>query len=91
MEWTQGPWESRETHETYEVVDSVGCVLVRTSRALDPDGMTDNERIARLIAAAPELYEALQIARVYVERDAKNLMPADIDFINAAIAKAEGR
>ena len=43
---------------------------------------------ARLIAAAPDLLEALRLALPYVEDASDSASPADQDFIRAAIAKA---
>jgi hypothetical protein len=56
------------------------------------------ERFAHLIAAAPDLYAALQLARVYVEAAVrvgnvphKESAATALAAIRAALAKAEGR
>lgn len=57
-------------------------------------GVEEAEANARLIAAAPDLYEASKalVASTYAP-DGMRLAPArsDVDAIEAAIAKAEGR
>jgi hypothetical protein len=55
--------------------------------APDPEGMAN----ARLIAAAPEMYEALKRCVVELEFHADGHSLAEIEIANAAIAKAEGR
>jgi len=42
---------------------------------------------ASLFAAAPEMYEALKMAQIWLDADGQ----FDMRAINAAIAKAEGR
>lgn len=44
-------------------------------------------KLAHLIAAAPDLLEALKIAQLWLDVDGRY----DMQGINAAIAKAEGR
>lgn len=80
---TPGPWVATP--------DPLGCETDWMVGASDghPDGVAVcNKRDARLIAAAPELLEALQIARdfaAYAQAE-----PADLALIDAAIAKATG-
>lgn len=75
---TPGPWIFCGTH----VDDSRGLPLVRSShRDFDKINCAD----FHLIAAAPELLEALRYARRFV--DPEN---CDVAFIDAAIAKARG-
>jgi len=55
----------------------------------DPSG--DEEADARLIAAAPELLEALELARDHIDMAALEVSHCkDADRIRAAIAKARG-
>jgi hypothetical protein len=46
-----------------------------------------NEANARLIAAAPDLYAVLKVAQLWLDIDGRY----DMQGINAALAKAEGR
>ena len=57
--WTPGPWQAKERHANYKgfvVLHDTGSGL----RRVDSDGIYENSANARLIAAAPDLYEALQ-------------------------------
>ena len=91
---TPGPWEWKPHGEGYtdyglygpngeEIADD-GSAWGEYKQAIDPNGAN-----ARLIAAAPEMYEALVYAR--------NVLPNDKwaddarGIIVATIAKAEGR
>jgi hypothetical protein len=60
------------------------------------DGKFERERRGRLIAAAPELLEALKIAAKFMLDvryviDRRDAYTPTLDKINTAIAKAEGR
>jgi len=87
---TPGPWrldeignvESEAVHNIAVVFSAAGQVNWSGS---DFDTLAHCEANARLIAAAPELLEALKYARRF-------LKPSDHDtaFVDAAIAKAEG-
>jgi len=94
---TPGPW----THD--EAQDFRICVF--TEGPEDPicdvrchDGSSSGEHgeaNARLIAAAPELLSALHIAKHYADchdlATADEKVREDLEVINAAIAKAEGK
>lgn len=73
---TKGPWQVRK-NDYYYLVESEGYLIAQNERKAD----------ALLIAAAPELLEALKLAYDNLRRDAPDsvLIP-----INKAIAKAEG-
>jgi hypothetical protein len=88
VQCTPGPWIVTEPH------GSVGHV----SRSEDGFGdicTTWNgnaQANARLIAAAPEMYEALKAARLYVECCTEPNTPAEeaLALLDAALRKAEG-
>ena len=85
---TPGPWEQ----STVKAANGDVCHGVKSSAAFITvawlNGRTENEAIknARLIAAAPELLEALKLARQIIGR------PDDYctKIIDSAIAKATG-
>ena len=86
---TPGPWVVRESS-----CGSVGTDSILTALAFgdDPDCKADDRMVAnaRLIAAAPELLEALKA--ICDEQDANEgyATPATYDAARAAIAKATG-
>jgi len=91
---TAGPWFV-EAWSTLEVVSGVGMTICRTTGVAMP--LTpEREANARLIAAAPEMYEALKYALRCFDRESYDLMKS-LDPVQAialakhAIAKAEGR
>lgn len=88
---TRGPWHwsnhYRDSRDdiTWSLVDSTGYGILSCDGVCNsPQGFGDHENAA-LIAAAPDMYEALKIAL-----DETDGTPA-YDFVLAAIAKAEGR
>ncbi len=90
--FTKGPW-SIDPRYPNDVVGADGRDVAETH--LSPGHVRPlDERTAnaRLIAAAPEMYEALKAARDYlydVGRD-KDMAPT-VDKIAAALLKAQGR
>jgi hypothetical protein len=56
----------------------------------DSDGRTDCASNARLIAAAPELLEALKDLLEWFDDESRSPRPAPLKKARAAIAKAEG-
>jgi hypothetical protein len=74
---TPGPWRSTG----YQIFS--GTVLVASQPACDPEGMAN----ARLIAAAPDLLEALKFV---LSAHGEQLHDA-FDDAHKAITKAEGR
>lgn len=87
---TPGPWKQHLVDETLIVASDRTTVA---STSIDYDKAETAEANARLIAAAPELLEALKIARDYIGANLGTYAQAGADFdkVSAAIAKAEGR
>lgn len=107
--WTPGPWEYRpQQYDDWGIVRSADSawdgIVARGfgARYLDESeedrhraARTDPyEANARLIAAAPELYDALVAAvallRAFVHEDTDRLAAAVLSGARAALAKAEG-
>ena len=88
---TPGPWKSRPENKGSwtAVVHAAGgeCIAVCSS------GSADNHANARLVAAAPELLEALQFCLDQMDPDRHTVERIDkaMDRAYAAIAKAEGK
>lgn len=105
---TQGPWKffpaltASENHKGFRVVGGRAAWLLADVVPLDAAGK-EGEANARLIAAAPELLEALRNAVALADRNRANAeaegatvartaeMQAVYDACVAAIAKAEGK
>lgn len=88
MKHTKGPWRYEDGTKTIRSVPGNHWIA-----SLDSwDGAIDNEANARLIAAAPEMLEALREAKQILER-AKQYFPKYVlaNSIDPAITKAEGR
>jgi len=95
---TPGPWQVIEdNHDDYEEghiaieADEAGrdvAVVVSTNPESQVDLSPEEWANARLIAAAPELLEAL---RLLVMLDQSSIDDGDWQRARAAIAKAEGR
>ena len=97
--FTPGPWRSishgsREVQRPY-VISETGIILADCN-AESSDG--ENEANARLIAAAPDMFRALEHARfvigIFVSEDYPDFKhedyPAFFADIDAALAKARG-
>lgn len=90
---TPGPWALRRGHSVVEIRTVAGLAVAQTtSDAYWQSFSAEADANARLIAAAPEMLEALKQAREYLRyslgsTSETNPYPA----IDAAIAKAEGR
>ena len=81
MEYTKGEWKLHPKHAW--VMDDNGSVIANCTGHKNP------EANANLVAAAPDLYEALKA--MY---EMCNIMPDDTDYRVAArkaLAKAEGK
>ena len=81
---TPGPWRVvKQIDGTY--------MLIGADETIVCDAFEPNPQDARLIAAAPDLLEALKVARGYVEEHACGKPHEDLSIVDAAIAKAEGK
>lgn len=85
MRNTPGPWKLKGV---FNVTDERGRGVATCGGYADGKDGTYEENLANaaLIAAAPEMLEALKYARRFLKPEG-----ADLSFIDAAIAKAEGR
>ena len=83
--YTKGPWAVVVNRETC-VMDSAGNILAQTCQTCWPDeGVDLAEDNARLIAAAPELLEALQ---TILKRSSPNGNDMTLQRISAVAAAA---
>jgi hypothetical protein len=96
--FTPGPWGIEQTNDTnwigpLRADGKVAFVVADTDReGLKPEALERNDANAHLLAAAPDLYEALEEARGYVDRTPQTLQRKDmLSIIDNAIARAEGR
>lgn len=88
--WTPGPWIVERNKRTWGWVDVAGPSLAvgGPTQATDLTLADEVKRIAEahLIAAAPDLYAALEIAQLWLSVDGR----FDMQGINAALDKARG-
>ncbi len=84
MKHTPGPWNFDAYGEVFHISNNGFVASVY--------GKTENEANARLIAAAPELLEALRLAeQVLLDEYGPEFTHPHADIIRLAIAKAEGQ
>jgi hypothetical protein len=96
---TPGPWEfvpkltASENHKGFFIraqkATRDGKWALADVQPGDEDGRIGTAN-ARLIAAAPDLLAALQVARGYVDDHQGRHSVADLEMVDAAIAKATG-
>lgn len=80
--WTPGPWAAENYGYVWEVyAHNCSCV------AEEIDGEAD----ARLIAAAPDLYEALVVMLRVCPEELRGMKLAEYQVAHSALAKAEGK
>lgn len=96
---THGPWQARGSHQTDDFgiiaqdgsADDGGWMVIAECfsdlRRSGERAIEEAAANARLIAAAPDLLEALKRCRF----DSLNMSLADLEFCGAAIAKATGQ
>lgn len=89
--FTPGPWliePQGERARGHWLADNAGAYV---ALACSRDNSRDEEDAnARLIAAAPELYEALALAAEWIAEDGASLSEVAEAKIYAALAKARG-
>ena len=107
--FTPGPWEVWSDDEVYAESGGEKLVVVPDSTCgrdvygADMVSRNESKHNAHLIAAAPELYEALIVARDYVQAELEmrkrslaghpqkwEVEERDLALINAALDKARG-
>lgn len=100
--FTPGPWEIRDDYtQDHGVIcvehpawDAIDVIMPQWSNMDSPE---EHQANARLIAAAPDLYDALQecsfrlAALVAASGDFSDVNAKALDAATAALAKAEGR
>lgn len=88
--WTPGPWVVKDESYSNHCCFSHSIGLVTGDGKYDFDNVCEvisqEDADAHLIAAAPDLYDSLDMARVWLEFDGR----CDMQVINAALAKARG-
>jgi len=93
MEYTKGEWEIKKLEYTHE--DRIKI----TSQPKDGMfemvcfvyGENNRESNARLIATAPDMYEALKELKTAIDKGQERLGVGRLERLEAAIAKAEGK
>ncbi len=86
--WTPGPWAIVDSNEVH---DSSGrrIAIVRWLHGMPVEQFAANKR---LIAAAPELYEALEtMVRAFLVHTQWCRTPAEVRAASALLARIEGR
>lgn len=82
--YTLGPWEFKVINRAFEVHSRFGLIAEPCGRSV-----SETKANARLIAAAPELLEALKAAKAFHTHQGIDVFPVS-DVIDRAIAKATG-
>jgi hypothetical protein len=82
--WTQGPWAWKHDNLWEMIADDIrGDLVMKTSGV-------ENEYDLDLIAAAPDLYEALDLAMYYLAGNGYLDDDGPMPSIISALAKARG-
>ncbi len=91
---TPGPWEAKRLDSHHSHIQSENGLIARTALGIDqpPEALHAN---ARLIAAAPDMLEALEEARIALKHcvecmELNSLPESAFRTVRAAIAKATG-
>lgn len=96
---TPGPWRIKwsvypameglrgEIRRVDQIFGADGSVVIEKGQDYDDPGYAGSEEDGRLIAAAPDLLEALKHVRDHVAED----LPSMWQMVDDAIAKAEGK
>ena len=83
---TPGPWRTRYI-KTLNPAIAAAESIVATVNSVNPQNPEERIANARLIAAAPDMLEALEVARAHVS---PALQPNIYEMMDAAIDKAKG-
>jgi hypothetical protein len=86
--FTPGPWEAR----TFAIYGGANMRdrIAHTGGGLPPPRVRESDANARLIAAAPELYEALEATLEFLGEIGAGPRKALREQVQAALAKARG-
>jgi hypothetical protein len=91
---TRGPWKANYYGDYEGCVSGGGAIIAEIDRrlaTLNPKAQKRTEADLLLIAAAPELFEALELARDHIDMTALEVSHCkDAERIRSAIAKARG-
>lgn len=82
--WTPGPWVLSRENSVCAQIDGEHHAVCTDQFCYAPQ--LEKDANAHLIAAAPCLYQALEMAKIWLEYDGR----FDMQGINAALAKARG-
>ena len=95
--WTPGPWATgKRTKNGYRKIDTFGLRsdphygLAKVVIELDGEPYKEGDANASLIAAAPDLYEALNRLLANYRADGSEASTRDIEIARSALAKARG-
>ena len=95
MEYTKGEWKIKrfDTICSASIFASGECVADIISDVEDGPTLDESLANANLIAAAPDMYEALKATEYTMSVDPSELMehPITASMVREAIAKAEGK
>lgn len=90
--FTPGPWQILRSADNYpyQIADDTGDLVTRWGFLIKPASPMA-EANAALIAAAPDLYEALRELFATLDPERPGSPGSTLEKARAAIAKAEGR
>ena len=94
-QYTPGPWNSERAYGERDTYIS-GSNTALVCKLIPQQLREETKANAALIAAAPELYEALKEAHEYIRRHSSTSVmyggkPTILDRIDSALAAAEGK
>ena len=85
---TEGEWKVKGY---FVVIDEKGEEIIRTVARKTADGVNERIANARLIAAAPDLYEACRRAQTRLFELGQSESMRTLKIMKEALAKAEGK
>ncbi len=91
MNYTKGEWKVAGAFGTTIVSETGEFIATTTSIFAEPRERPKDEANAHLIAAAPEMYEALRTALADLEEDVQAPLLDSVKLAKRALAKVEGK